>query len=104
MHNILAGSHFLVHCLCQDFQFLLDLEGKNISDLDKNFVSELRKFRSFRYKKLVDHDRIPLTILFLCLHARVLPVPRVGYREYIRDARRDLCLLYVNDKFICLSN
>ena len=51
---------FSVHCQYQDFQFLLDLEGKNAKDLDENIVSELRKMSSFTNEKLVDYDRIPL--------------------------------------------
>ena len=39
--------------------FLLDLQGKDTSDLDKNHVSELRKVSCFTYKKLTDHERIP---------------------------------------------
>ena len=38
---------------------MLDLEGKKISDWDKNYVSELSKMSPFIYKKLADHDRIP---------------------------------------------
>ena len=60
VHTILPGSHFSVHYQFQDFQFLLDLKGKNISDQDKNYVSELSKMSPFIYKKLADHDRIPL--------------------------------------------
>ena len=41
---------------------MLNLEGKGTSDLDKKYVSELSKMSSFTYKKLVDHDRIPLTV------------------------------------------
>ena len=43
---------------------MLDLEGKKISDWDKNYVSELSKMSPFIYKKLADHDRIPLIVLF----------------------------------------
>ena len=44
----------------QGYVRCLDLEGKNISERDKNHVSELSKMSPFIYKKLADHDRIPL--------------------------------------------
>ena len=39
---------------------MLDLEGKNISDQKKNYASKVNKISPFIYKKLGDHDRIPL--------------------------------------------
>ena len=39
---------------------MLNLRGKETSDWDKKYVSELSKKSSLTYKKLADHDRIPL--------------------------------------------
>ena len=42
------------------FAVFAQFRGKETSDWDKKYVSELGKISSLTYKKLADHDRIPL--------------------------------------------
>ena len=42
------------------FTVFAQFRGKESSDWDKKYVSELGKISSLTYEKLADHDRIPL--------------------------------------------
>ena len=68
VHSIFLVSFSVPDSLPGSRQFLIDLEGGNSPDLDKNYVSELRKISSFTYKKLINHDRIRLTTNCRILH------------------------------------
>ena len=48
MHIILPGSHFSVHWYYKDFQFLLDLEGQNISKFVEQPMLQNMNFKTHK--------------------------------------------------------
>ena len=49
------------------FAVFAQFRGKETSDWDTKYVSELGKISSLTYEKLADHDRIPLRLYHISL-------------------------------------
>ena len=66
------------------FTVFAQFRGKETSDWDKKYVSELGKISSLTYEKLADHDRIPLIIIIISCYMPAVYHAHLGSNQMLK--------------------